>query len=108
MAPSDTRTKSQIEADINSARVRLAANLEGLIDEVHPQAIKKRKMDELKADLDKAKGFVSSAADDAKSQFVTEDGSPRTDRIALVAGIAVGVVAVAVGLNVLSKRRQQA
>lgn len=104
MAEKDTRTKAQIEADINAARVRLAANLEGLVDEVHPQAIKKRKTDELKADIAKAKQFVTGAAEDAKAQFVTEDGQPRTDRIALVAGIVVGVAALAIGTKVIASK----
>lgn len=104
MAEKDTRSKAQIEADINSARVRLAANLEGLIDEIHPQAIKKRKTDELKADLGRAKDFARGVADDAKSQFVGEDGKVRTDRVALVGGVLVGVIVLAVGASLVSKK----
>lgn len=101
MAEKDSRSKAQIEADINSARVRLAANLEGLVDEIHPQAIKKRKTDELKADVEKAKQFARGTAEDAKAQFVHEDGSIRMDRIALIAGVVVGVATLAIGTRVV-------
>lgn len=107
MASSESRSKAQIEADINSARVRLAANLEGLIDEIHPQAVKQRKADELKADIEKAKSFVRDTAQEAKSQFVNEDGSVRTDRVVLVAGVVVGVAALAIGGGLIIKRARK-
>ncbi|WP_420174756.1 DUF3618 domain-containing protein [Luteococcus sp. OSA5] len=81
----DTRSAQQIRADIAAARARMGANVEGLVNEVHPKAVKQRSVDE-------AKAFVMTEVDHAKSQVKDEDGW-RTDRLSL-AGAAAGAVAV--------------
>ncbi len=41
---SSGRTRSQIEADLGASRDRLAASVEALIDQVHPNRIKQRQI----------------------------------------------------------------
>ncbi|MGO4956074.1 DUF3618 domain-containing protein [Luteococcus sp. Sow4_B9] len=82
----DTRSAQQIRADIAAARARMGANVEGLVNEVHPKAVKQRSVDE-------AKAFVMTEVDAAKSQVKDEDGW-RTDRLTL-AGAAAGAALVA-------------
>lgn len=84
--PQDTRSAAQIRADIAAERARLGANVEGLVTEVHPKAVKQRTVDD-------AKAFVMGEVDNAKAQVKDEDGW-RTDRLAL-AGAAAGAVLVA-------------
>ena len=43
--PKDTRSAAQIRADIAAARARMGANVEGLVTEVHPKAVKQRTID---------------------------------------------------------------
>ncbi|GAA1393658.1 DUF3618 domain-containing protein [Luteococcus peritonei] len=77
----DPRSAEQIRADIAAARARMSANVEGLVTEVHPKAVKQRSVDE-------AKAFMMAEVDHAKSQVKDEDGW-RTDRLT-VAGVAAG------------------
>lgn len=77
----DPRSPEQIRADIAAARARMSANVEGLVAEVHPKAVKQRTVDETKA-------FMMAEVDNAKRQVKDEDGW-RTDRLT-VAGAAAG------------------
>ncbi len=86
MADETTRTKAQIEADIAAARDRLAASVESLIMEVHPRAIAARTV----AD---ARLLATDRAKAMKAQFVAEDGSLKTQQVALVAAAVAGAVA---------------
>ena len=47
-SPQPTRTPSQIEADLGATRDRLAASVEALIDQVHPNRIKQRQIANVK------------------------------------------------------------
>lgn len=80
-----TRTKAEIEAEIAAARARLAGNVEGLINQVHPKAVVQRGIDE-------ARSFAAAEYATARSQFVDPQGAPRWDRIGLIAGAVVGTV----------------
>ncbi|MDA8437292.1 MAG: DUF3618 domain-containing protein [Propionibacterium sp.] len=82
--PADTRTASQIRADIAAARTRLSNNIAGLVEEVHPTAVKGRTIDE-------AKNFARSEADYAKG-LIRNDAGWRTDRLVIVGGALVGTV----------------
>lgn len=86
----DTRSAAQIKADIAAARARMSANVEGLVTEVHPKAVKQRSVDE-------AKAFAMTEVSHLKSQVKDDDGW-RTDRLS-VAGVAAG--AAALGLAVV-------
>ncbi len=77
----DPRSPEQIRADIAAARARMGANVEGLVTEVHPKAVKQRSVDE-------AKSFMMAEVDHAKRQVKDEDGW-RTDRLT-IAGAAAG------------------
>lgn len=80
-----TRSKSQIQADLAATRERLTASVETLIDEVHPNRIKQRQ-------IASAKKFAKAELASAKAQVVDEDGELRKDRIAIAAGALAGLV----------------
>ena len=82
--PADTRTASQIKADLEAARARLSTNIAGLVEEVHPAAVKARTIDD-------AKSFARSEVDYAKG-LVKNDAGWRTDRLVLVSGVVVGAL----------------
>lgn len=86
MADETTRTKAQIEADIAAARDRLSASVESLFMEVHPRAIAARTV----AD---ARRRATDGAKAVRSQFVADDGSLKTQQVALVAAAVAGAVA---------------
>lgn len=81
-----TRTKADIEAEIAAARSRLAANVEGLITDVHPQAVKTRALND-------AKDFAAQEINGLRSQFVDAVGAVKWDRVAYLAAAVVGTVA---------------
>lgn len=73
---SDARTPDQITADIATTRNRLAGRIDQLVYRAKPKTIAQRQFETTKA------------------SFYDANGSLRTDRLAIVAGVAVGVVAV--------------
>jgi hypothetical protein len=79
------RTREEIEAEIDAARRRLAANVEGLIGQVHPKAIVANTV----AD---ARAFAQGSFEQARAQIVDERGSLRTDRAVLLAAAAGGAI----------------
>ena len=74
--PQPTRTQSQIEADLGATRDRLAASVEALIDQVHPNRIKQRQ-------IANVKHFANTELENAKSKIFNARGDLRTDRIAV-------------------------
>lgn len=94
---SSQRSRSQIEADLAATRARLSANLEDLIGQVHPQAIKQRQITNVKT-------LVRGEINNAKSQFQTETGEWRLDRIAMIAGSVVGTIVVVAVLRTIVRR----
>ncbi|MCA0306035.1 MAG: DUF3618 domain-containing protein [Actinobacteria bacterium] len=83
-----TRTREEIEAEIDAARQRLAASVEGLINQVHPKAIVANTV----AD---ARQFAQGTFEQARSQVVDERGNLRTERVALLAAAVGGAVTFA-------------
>lgn len=79
------RTREEIEAEIDAARRRLASNVEGLINQVHPKAIVANTV----AD---ARTFAEGTFEQAKAQVVDQRGNLRTERVALLAAAAGGAV----------------
>lgn len=79
------RTRDEIEAEIDAARRRLAASVEGLINQVHPKAIVQRGIDD-------ARGFAATEFANAKSQVIDESGRLRTERVLLLGGAIAGAV----------------
>jgi hypothetical protein len=80
-----TRTPSQIEADLGATRDRLISSVEALIDQVHPNRIKQRQIDNVKR-------FANTELENAKSKVFTARGDLRIGRVAVVAAAVAGVV----------------
>ncbi|WP_194793210.1 DUF3618 domain-containing protein [Raineyella fluvialis] len=78
------RTESQIKAEIAEARARLEASLAQLAKEVNPTTIKNQT-------IDQAKAFADAQVKAVKGQFVDDNGV-RVDRVAMIAGAAVGIL----------------
>lgn len=102
---SDARTPAQIEADIISRREQLAVVLDEIGVRVHPKTIIGDAKAKAAGAVDRTAGrafvAVNRTVSDVKAQFVSEEGSPRLERVIPVALLAVGVV----GLVVVSGRR---
>ena len=80
-----TRTPSQIEADLGATRDRLVASVEALIDQVHPNRIKQRQIENVKR-------FANTELENAKSKVFNARGDLRTGRIVTVAAAVAGIV----------------
>ncbi|WNI24558.1 DUF3618 domain-containing protein [Streptomyces sp. ITFR-16] len=102
---SDARTPAQIEADIISRREQLAVVLDEIGVRVHPKTIIGDAKAKAAGAVDRTAGrafvAVNRTVSDVKAQFVSEEGSPRLERVIPAALLAVGVV----GLVVASRRR---
>jgi phosphoribosylformylglycinamidine (FGAM) synthase-like enzyme len=83
--PQPTRTTAQIEADLGATRDRLAASVEALIDQVHPNRIKQRQIANLKR-------FANTELENAKLKIFTARGDLRTGRIATIVAAVAGIV----------------
>lgn len=81
-----TRTRAEIEAELEAARDRLATNVAGLINQVHPRAIAHRAA----ADV---RGAATQQFNGVKAQFVDKDGQLNTSRVALVGAAVAGAIA---------------
>ncbi|OEJ26706.1 hypothetical protein AR457_21870 [Streptomyces agglomeratus] len=105
---SDARTPAQIEADIKSRRDQLAVTLDEIGVRLHPKTIVGDAKARVASTVDQTAGrafvAVNRTVSDVKAQFVSEDGSPRLERLVPVALVAVGLV----GLLALSTRRRRA
>lgn len=98
MADAGVRTRDEIEAEIAAARQRLAASVEGLINEVHPRAIVANTV----AD---ARAFAAEGFEQAKAQVVDDRGNLRTERVALVAAAIGGAFTFILIVRSILKRR---
>jgi hypothetical protein len=84
------RTPAEIEAEIAVARASLAAGVVALLDQVRPKAVAQR-------GLKQAQSIVGEKIAPLKREVIADDGSWRTDRIAMVAaGFASLVILVSV------------
>ncbi|MYS18829.1 MYXO-CTERM domain-containing protein [Streptomyces sp. DvalAA-14] len=103
------RTPAQIEAEIARRRQDLAATLDELAVRVHPATIARDTKAKAVSALDRTVGQAYVAANRAltraRAEFVTEDGSPRPERIVPVAVAAVLLVGVVAGLSARRRRR---
>lgn len=98
MADAGTRTREEIEADIAAARQRLAAGVEGLINQVHPKAIVANTV----AD---ARALAEDGFEQVKSQVVDERGNVRADRVALIGAAIGGAVTFMLIVRSILRRR---
>jgi hypothetical protein len=77
-AGAGNRTPDALVRDIEQARDRLAVTIDQIVERVHPKNAAQRTLGKI------------------KSRFVSDDGSPRLENIAPVAGSIVGVAALIV------------
>ena len=82
------RDADQIQADLGATRDRLAAAVEALIDQVHPQRIKQR------AGRRAPSASCTSEIEKAKSLVFNARGDLRTERVGIVGGVVAGAVAL--------------
>lgn len=87
MSDTKARTAEQIEADIAATRARLASTVDELVDRANPKNVALREVER------------------AKAQVFDESGQLRTQKIAAVAGAAVGVIGVLLLIRRLVGRR---
>jgi hypothetical protein len=92
-----TRTPSQIEADLGATRDRLAASVQALIDQVHPNRIKQRQ-------IANVKNFANTELENAKSKIFNARGDLRTGRIAVIAAAVAGVVGFVLIIRAIVQR----
>jgi hypothetical protein len=85
--PAGSRSPQDLEHDIETTRDRLADTLDELLFRIKPKTIIQRQIEETKA------------------HFVDAHGQLRTEKVAAVAGAAVGVVAFFAVVRRLSHRR---
>ncbi|MEH0423718.1 DUF3618 domain-containing protein [Streptomyces sp. B21-083] len=104
---SDSRTPTQIEADIKRRRETLAETLDEIGVRVHPKTIvgdaKAKVVSNIDHTLGRAYVGVNRVVGDVKGQLVDEEGAPRLERIVPVALVVVGLV----GLLTLGARRRR-
>ncbi|MEU5213783.1 DUF3618 domain-containing protein [Streptomyces sp. NPDC020742] len=102
----EARTPAQIEADIVRRRQELAVTLDEIGVRLHPQTIIGEAKAKAAQAVDRTAGrayvTVNRAVSDVRAQLVSEDGTPRLERIVPVAMIGVAVV----GLLTLRARRR--
>ena len=94
---SSDRTRSQIEADLGASRDRLAASVEALIDQVHPNRIKQRQVAAFKQ-------MGRNAKENAKSLLFNARGDLRTDRIGVLVGAAAGLIGFILIVRAIARR----
>lgn len=103
----DTRTPAQIEADIKRRRETLAETLDEIGVRVHPKTIagdaKAKIVSQVDHTFGRAYVRANHVVSQVKGQLVTQEGTPRLERIVPVALVAVGVV----GLLALRSRRRR-
>ena len=103
------RTPAQIEADIARRREDLAATLDEIAVRVHPATIardtKAKAVSALDSTVGKAYVAANRAVTRARSQFVTDEGKLRTERVVPAAVAAVVLVGVVAGFSVRRRRR---
>ena len=77
MADSPIRSKQDIEAEIDAARDRLASNVAGLINEVHPKVVVQRGIDDTRE-------FTAKQYANAKAQVIKVEIVPAVSMIGIV------------------------
>lgn len=80
----------ELTTDVRRGQDRLAADINELVDRLHPARALER--------------WKNEAVGSAKGFFIAGDGEPDTGRIAAVAGGVVGVLSLLVGTAILAGR----
>jgi Protein of unknown function (DUF3618) len=107
VSDADARTPAQIEADIVRRRGQLAETLDEIGVRVHPKTIVGDAKARVASSVDQTAGrafvAVNRTVSDVKAKFVSDDGSPRLERVVPAALLLVG----GVGLLTLTLRRRR-
>ena len=82
---------------MTATRHRLAASMETLIDEVHPNRIKQRT-------IEQAKEWVNTEVETAKSLVFNARGDLRTGRVIVIGAAVVGGIAFVLIVRALARR----
>jgi predicted methyltransferase len=82
---------------VTATRHRLAASMETLIDEVHPNRIKQRT-------IEQAKEWVNTEVETAKSLVFNARGDLRTVRVIVIGAAVVGGIAFVLIVRSLARR----
>lgn len=93
----ETRTRAEIEAELEAARDRLAHNIAGLVNQVHPRAIAHRAVSDVR-------GAATQQVEDVKAHFVRPDGSLNVQRLALLGAAAAGAAAFFAVVRSITRR----
>jgi hypothetical protein len=83
----ENRSPQDLEHEIETTRDRLADTLDELLFRIKPKTI------------------ISRQVEETKSHFVDAQGNVRTEKVAAVAGAAIGVMAFFVVVRRFSKRK---
>jgi Protein of unknown function (DUF3618) len=83
----ENRSPQDLEHEVETTRDRLADTIDELLFRIKPKTI------------------VSRQVEETKSQFVDAQGNVRTEKVAAVAGAAIGMVAFFVVVRRFSKRK---
>jgi len=94
------RDADQIQADVGATRDRIAAAVENLVDQVHPQHVKHRQ-------VAGARHFAHVELQHLKAMVFTARGDLRTDRLAAAGGAAAGAVGLLLVLRAVVQRRRR-
>lgn len=95
----DNRSAEQIRRDIAAARARVSAQVEQLVEEVHPTTVKDRAVGQ-------ARAFAQTEFDAAKSTIKDEAGW-RLDRLMAVGAAVVGVGAFLLTVRAITGNRRK-
>jgi len=99
MAKNKARSVSEIRADLARNRAQLADSVSDFVEEVSPKNVAKR-------GVDSAKSFAVSEFEAAKATVKDENGW-RTDRLMVIGGAVLGVVAFVITLKSISHARNR-
>ncbi len=99
-SPTDDRTMPQIEADLSASRARLASSVSALIDQVHPNRIKQRKIADFKQ-------LAGNAKENAKSLLFNARGDLRTDRVVMLGAAAASLLGFVLIIRAIGRRSRR-
>lgn len=97
---SSQRDADQIQADVGATRDRLAAAVERLVDQVHPQHVKYR-------EIQGAKRFARVELENLKLLVFNARGDLRTERLTAAGGVVAGTVTLLLVLRAVVRRRRR-
>lgn len=99
MAKNKARSVAEIRADLARNRAEVVDSVSEFVEEVSPKNVAKRS-------VDSAKNFAASEFEAAKATVKDENGW-RTDRLMVIGGAVLGVVAFVITLKSIAHARNR-